>query len=1035
MKSKSHHSANHAHTGPNQQSGGPAARRDNAQDLIGNAAMLQHIRKQGRGPAAAEGEEVELPYRTEMEEAFGEDLSGVESFSGPKSTASNNAIGAEAFAQVDQIVFGKQTPSKDTVAHEVAHVLQHRRGDEDGVHAKGSSTPGDSAEQEAEQAASAVTSGESVRIAQAPTGEVQGSWLSTIGDTWDDSVEALGDMWDWGTDTATDWTSSAIDYAGDAASAGYDAVSDTAQEVAWTWSGDHAWDKSQEGSNELGENQLYAHGGFMGAVSGLWSDAQAGNILRHLTPDDYWAVEGVMSSPVASEIGEAMTAVENNPVMAAYGQLMSQQAQLDSGGEVHDVPLEWDIWIDASDPRSLDAARICHGDVGDMAGARVPGADEMPEDVAASPSVHDWLFLYGRALQMFAGTESYDATTEESGNSSGEETRSQAKTGLAGLTGESGVFLDIKSTWSTSADVAALVDQLELEGIQVKGVGSFSEAQLEGVEASLAYRFFHGVDHLEGNEDTLQAGEQVMINLGSLLEESGGTWALDEVAWGTLVSIAVLKQVHVGGYVQETELSPEAHEILVALVNDHPTILDLGYAYGNIDGQASQGPTGSGFGSQSKLEWTKDSSAQDYPQAVSGSTTRYGLALALLQAAGASSKELESASQVAAQAVARGMFDSAGTNTPTDLRFSDAVNRAEAAKIIVRAFGIAELASGSILRTFTDLEAGHWAAPFVYGSVLAGVLQGYGDGSYDPAGLLEHKYLNDICSKAASGGGTPVFDPTVAVEGQTQADQDSDETSSDWLDTVMAWLAGGASPSLSYPGESAGAQDKYDYYLAILQLMGHGGDVASMPGSYSLVGIRGCTVQGLDSSSYSNQPGINDDMFVLIGQDAEGNAVCKEYPGSTDPGQFETLDANFSDNTSWWDGSENWQVQAGVYEYAYDGTYSYGGSYFRMTDEQISTEGVSLNVDKDGDDSFTGEADEQRVEMNNSAFLIHRGSDSTDAGVGAWSAGCQTITGTTEDGGHNIDEVADYLKQNPDQTFNYILIDGSELLGALAQVV
>ena len=375
----------------------------------------------------------------------------------------------------------------------------------------------------------------------------------------------------------------------DTGSAGVDAISDFTDQVGWAWSEDPQWEKNQEESEGLGDAQLYAHGGFMGAVSGLWDDPQWGNILRHLTNDDYWSVQDVMASPVASEVGEAMTAVENNPVMAAYGQLTSQQAQLESGSQVRDVPLEWDIWIDPAQPRSLDAARVCHGDLGDMAATRTPGPAEMPEDVMAAPSVNDWLFLYGRALQMYAGTESYDATTEDAGACTGAETRDEAKTSLGGLTGESGVFLDIKSTWSTSADVAAFVDQLELEGVKVKGVGSFSEGQIEGVEASLAYRFFHGVDDLEANEESLQDGEQVMINYGSLLRKSGDGWELDEAAWATLVSIAALHQVHVGGYVQESDLSPEAHQIIVALVNDNPSILDLGYAYGNVDGPSVSG--------------------------------------------------------------------------------------------------------------------------------------------------------------------------------------------------------------------------------------------------------------------------------------------------------------------------------------------------------------------------------------------------------------------------------------------------------------
>jgi len=138
----------------------------------GNAAMLDLIRSQGRGPAGAEGEEIELPYRAEMEEAFGEDLSGVSVSAGPQATQDTAAIGAEAFAMVDRIVFGKETPSKEIVAHEVAHVVQQHRAGQGAVQPKTTSTPSDAAEQEADTAATAVTAGQKADVSEAPSASV-----------------------------------------------------------------------------------------------------------------------------------------------------------------------------------------------------------------------------------------------------------------------------------------------------------------------------------------------------------------------------------------------------------------------------------------------------------------------------------------------------------------------------------------------------------------------------------------------------------------------------------------------------------------------------------------------------------------------------------------------------------------------------------------------------------------------------------------------------------------------------------------------
>lgn len=71
-----------------------------------------------------------LPYRGELEQALGFDLSHVQAHIGPHATAAADKLGAEAYALRDRqaIVFGDAHPSKDLVAHEVVHTLQHGTG-------------------------------------------------------------------------------------------------------------------------------------------------------------------------------------------------------------------------------------------------------------------------------------------------------------------------------------------------------------------------------------------------------------------------------------------------------------------------------------------------------------------------------------------------------------------------------------------------------------------------------------------------------------------------------------------------------------------------------------------------------------------------------------------------------------------------------------------------------------------------------------------------------------------------------------------
>ncbi|MBW2254446.1 MAG: DUF4157 domain-containing protein [Deltaproteobacteria bacterium] len=103
---------------------------------------------------ATQGGGSEIPYKAEMEAAFGEDLSGVESHVGEGDSL--GAMGADAAASGNQIAFSSANPDKEQVAHELTHVFQGGEG----VHADGEvSSPSDASEVEARHVGAQVAAG------------------------------------------------------------------------------------------------------------------------------------------------------------------------------------------------------------------------------------------------------------------------------------------------------------------------------------------------------------------------------------------------------------------------------------------------------------------------------------------------------------------------------------------------------------------------------------------------------------------------------------------------------------------------------------------------------------------------------------------------------------------------------------------------------------------------------------------------------------------------------------------------------------
>ena len=81
---------------------------------------------------------------------------------------------------------------------------------------------------------------------------------------------------------------------------------------------------------------LYSHGGYFAAAPYMLHDPQWIFILRQLMPDVYVEVAHRVHLDSAKLIHWA----ENNPVVAAYGTIMSQNMNGES------VPIEWDVFLD-----------------------------------------------------------------------------------------------------------------------------------------------------------------------------------------------------------------------------------------------------------------------------------------------------------------------------------------------------------------------------------------------------------------------------------------------------------------------------------------------------------------------------------------------------------------------------------------------------------------------------------------------------------------------------------------------------------------
>ena len=149
---------------------------DHGNQATGDAILREGTGSAGAAPgntfaSATSGGGGEVPYKAKMEAAFGQDFSGVSAHTGQSGLSS---MGANAAAKGDTVAFAESSPSAETVAHELTHVVQSRQSGSTGsVQGDAVSSPSSTAEQEASRLAPAAARGERVTVRANPGASIQ----------------------------------------------------------------------------------------------------------------------------------------------------------------------------------------------------------------------------------------------------------------------------------------------------------------------------------------------------------------------------------------------------------------------------------------------------------------------------------------------------------------------------------------------------------------------------------------------------------------------------------------------------------------------------------------------------------------------------------------------------------------------------------------------------------------------------------------------------------------------------------------------
>lgn len=387
-------------------------------------------------------------------------------------------------------------------------------------------------------------------------------------------------------------------------------------------------------------NQFYGHGAFMGAAPRMLKDPKWSRILETLMPDVYADVKAVKDD------SKLIPMLENNPVMAAYGMIMTQQLdQKKEDGKSDRIEnmeaIEWDAWLDpdvirayslsfnnateaALDQRLVDTMLIAHG-TGmqtvreNVFGGQYGSVKKTRKSGLGGARSTAWMDLFGRALQI-ATSQNPDELldrmrgeprhTDENDQSLYQTFKNQMQFHnvveiYKKVFGKDtfSVLLDVKSRNTRHWVLRKLVLELNRRGVHVYGIGTFKPSELNNLDeidqqvdgksmgAPRGVKFYHGIGNLQSaclNKEVFK-GDTVMFNAGSILDsvkwDANKPDASDAAIEGIIQQLGEFKKTYgfnLGLYVQEGATDKRAAEKITSFSNKHADVFDLGFAWGGI---------------------------------------------------------------------------------------------------------------------------------------------------------------------------------------------------------------------------------------------------------------------------------------------------------------------------------------------------------------------------------------------------------------------------------------------------------------------
>lgn len=135
-----------------------------------------------------------IPFKSEMERAFGQDFSHVRAHTDAEAHRASKALGTKAYTVGNDIAFGTSTPDRGTVAHELTHIVQHETSH--GAQASGVTSKSAPAEHEARDVQQAIVSGQKLPAISETlaSSSIAGDWwIDNEGHAWRAHYSPVGE--------------------------------------------------------------------------------------------------------------------------------------------------------------------------------------------------------------------------------------------------------------------------------------------------------------------------------------------------------------------------------------------------------------------------------------------------------------------------------------------------------------------------------------------------------------------------------------------------------------------------------------------------------------------------------------------------------------------------------------------------------------------------------------------------------------------------------------------------------------------------